>query len=154
MNRKSSLTSVSASRKTHFLYWVSVQHWILVKVMPSSGRPNRDRCTSSLLSIRSTTTTSSNVLLRVILVEHNKLGVRPFFQVFKKKKKTCHPPRLFGDVRRDQDHQASGRPMMPQTPGHHYGAHAVRVCGDQGDKGFPGLTSGGRAGLDRFIINW
>lgn len=87
MNRKSSLTSVSASRKTHFLYWVSVQQWILVKVMPSSGRPNIDRCTSSLLSIRSTTTTSSNVLLRVILVGHNKLGVHPFFQVFKKEKK-------------------------------------------------------------------
>lgn len=142
MNHKSWLTSVSASRKTHFLYWVSVQQWILVKVMPSSGRPNRDRCTLSLLSIRLTTTTSSNILLRVILVGHDKRGPHPFFQVFKRKK-TCHPPRLFGHVRRDQDNQASRRPMMPQTPGHHYGAHAVRVCGDQGDKGFPGLTSGG-----------
>lgn len=82
------------------------------------------------------------------------LGYILSFRFLRRKKKTCHPPRLFGDVRRDQDHQASGRPMMPQTPGHHYGAHAVRVCGDQGDKGFPGLTSGGRAGLDRFIINW
>lgn len=35
--------------------------------------------------------------------------------------------------------------MMPQTPGHHYGAHAVGVCGDQGDKGFPGLTNSGSA---------
>lgn len=161
MNHKSSLTSVSASRKTHFLYWVNVQQWILVKVMPSSGRPNRDRCKLSLLSIGLTAMTSSNTLLRVILARHDKFGPYPcFFLLFlslcvykKNKNKTrSHPPWLFRDVWRDQDNQAAGCPMMPQTPCHYYGAHAVRVCGNQGNKGFPGWTIGEKTQFNWFIV--
>lgn len=67
----SELTSVSASRKTHLLYWVRVQQWILVKVMPSSGRPSMNRLGWSSLSIMSTMTTSSNTLLKESLMRHN-----------------------------------------------------------------------------------
>lgn len=62
------LTSVSASRKTHLLYRVSVQQWILVKVTPSSGRPKEDKRKLSPLSIPSTVTTSSKTLWRTRLM--------------------------------------------------------------------------------------
>lgn len=66
--RPCALTSVSASRKTHLLYWVSVQQWIFVKVMPSSGRPREDRRKLSPLSIPSTVATSSKTPRRMHLM--------------------------------------------------------------------------------------
>lgn len=66
--RACALTSVSASRKTHLLYRVSVQQWILVKVTPRSGRPREDRRKLSPLSIPSTVTTSSKTLWRTRLM--------------------------------------------------------------------------------------
>ncbi len=61
------LTSVSASKNTHFLYCVRVQQWSLVKVTPSSGRRSQVRWALSLLSNTSITTTSSNTSSRANL---------------------------------------------------------------------------------------
>lgn len=58
------LTKVSASRKTHFSYWVRFQQWIFVKVMPSSGRCSSAKCAASPESRTSTNTTSANTALR------------------------------------------------------------------------------------------
>lgn len=62
------------------------------------------------------------------------------FRPFQGTQNIRDPPGLLGDVGRDQDNQVPGGPVVPQTPGHHHGTHAVRVGGDQGDKGFPGLA--------------
>lgn len=70
------LTRVSASRKTHLLYWVRVQQWSLVKVMPSSGRRSMDRRSWSSLSITSTTMTLSNKPSRPSLFNGNRGGKR------------------------------------------------------------------------------
>jgi len=53
-------TSVSASMKTHLEYCVRRQHWSLVNVCPSSGRPRSSRLAASWLSRMSTWTTASN----------------------------------------------------------------------------------------------
>jgi len=56
------LTSVSASRKTHFSNWTRRQQWSFVKVTPSSGRESRARlaasCESSTLTSCTTLYTS------------------------------------------------------------------------------------------------
>lgn len=54
------LTNISASRKTHFVYWVSVQQWNFVKVTPSSGRFIRVKWAESPESRTSTVTTALN----------------------------------------------------------------------------------------------
>lgn len=57
------LTIVSASRKTHLVYWTKRQQCNLVKVTPNSGLSIKDKLTLSLLSSRETSTTSSKALL-------------------------------------------------------------------------------------------
>lgn len=141
----SGLTSVSASRKTHLLYWVRVQQWILVKVMPSSGRPSMNRLGWSSLSIMSTMMTSSNTLLKESLMRHKVWRVRSSYKHFihvswnleltDRQSQNHHPPFLFWDVWCDHDDNAASRPMTLKTFSHHYGPHAVWVWGDQSDKG-------------------
>lgn len=55
-----SLTNISASRKTHFVYWVSVQQCNFVKVTPNSGRFMRAKWAESPESRTSTVTTLLN----------------------------------------------------------------------------------------------
>ena len=64
-----SRTKVSASRKTHFEYWVKRQTWILEKVMPSSGLVSRASRSVSPLSISSTTVSSSQMLDSLSLLQ-------------------------------------------------------------------------------------
>lgn len=66
-----SLTSVSASMKTHLEYCVRVQQWSLVKVTPRSGLFIMARCAVSPLSSTSTTLTSSKILFSTDLKIHN-----------------------------------------------------------------------------------
>lgn len=52
------LTRASASRKTHFSYWVSLQQCSLVNVMPNSGLAKRAKFASSLESSTFTSITT------------------------------------------------------------------------------------------------
>lgn len=63
------LTRVSASTKTHFSYWVSLQQCNLVNVMPNSGLASRANFCSSFESRTLTSWTKENTASNVSLTQ-------------------------------------------------------------------------------------